>query len=255
MKTVYGPVPSKRLGRSLGIDPVCRKNKTCSFDCVYCQLGKTQHKSFELKKFVESTELEKELKEALKKAKADVVTFSGSGEPTLAKNLDELVHVVREATNLPVAVLTNSSLFYLKEVRKTLSKFDVVVAKLDAPDQELFLEINNPAKEIKFGETLESIKKMRKEFSGKKFALQCMFIENNKANAREIAALAKEINPDEIQIDTPLRPSPVKPLKKEELNSIKQEFKGLNAVSIYEIEKPMVEVLDLKETLLRRPKI
>ncbi len=255
MKIVYGPVPSKRLGRSLGIDPVCRKNKTCSFDCVYCQLGKTQNKSFEQKNFVENFELEKELKESLKKAKADIITFSGSGEPTLAKNLSELIDTARELTDLPVGILTNSSMFYLKEVKKALNKLDVIVAKIDAPNKELFEEINKPAKEIEFKKILEGIKKMRKEFTGKKFALQCMFIEKNKNNAQEIFYIAKEIEPDEIQIDTPLRRSPVNPLTEKELVSIKKEFKELNAISIYEIKKPSVEVLDLKETLFRRPEI
>ena len=255
MKIVYGPVPSRRLGRSLGIDPVCRKDKTCSFDCVYCQLGSTKNKTSKQETFITQENLEKELTLALQKAKADIVTFSGSGEPTLAENLNELVDTVKKLTNLPVAILTNSSMFHLEGVRNALKKFDVVVAKLDASNSEVFNEINKPANGITFEETFESIKQMRKEFQGKKFALQCMFLESNKNSASEIASLAKEINPDEVQLDTPLRHCAVKPISEKEMKDVKNEFSSLNAVSIYDLEKPKVEVLDLKETLSRRPEL
>lgn len=254
MNSVYGPVPSWRLGRSLGIDAICRE-KTCSFDCIYCQLGSTKHKTSKRKEFVGKEELETELKKALKRVKADIVTFSGTGEPTLASNLMELIETVKENTELPVAILTNSSLFNSSEVRKALKEFDLIVAKLDASNEETFKEVNRPLEGITFRDTLKGIKKIRKEFKEGRFALQSMFVEKNKGNAKEIAEIAREIQPDEIQIDTPLRPCGVKPLSRKEIQGIKKEFKGMNAVTVYEKKKPIVKVLDLKETRIRRPEL
>ncbi len=255
MKTVYGPVASWRLGRSLGIDLICGP-KACSFDCTYCQLGKTINKTAERGLFVESAEAEKSLEDALKLAEADIVTFSGSGEPTLAKNIGECIGIAKRLTDLPIAVLTNSSLLGEKDVRRELSGADEVVAKLDAPNQELFEEINVPVKGITFENTLVGIKKFRKGFKGK-FALQCMFLERNRDRAGEIAELAMDIMPDEVEINTPYRPSREKPLGMKEIMEIKGEFgrRGLNAISIYDKERPEVKVLDIEETRKRRPSL
>jgi len=255
MRIVYGPVPSWRLGRSLGVDPVCRKKKACSFDCTYCQLGRTENKTIKLENFVETGKLKEQLEEALKKTRADVVTFSGTGEPALAKNLGEMVEIVKQTTELPVAVLTNSSLLGLKSVRKNLQGIDILVAKLDAASEQTFRKVNNPVNGITLKKTVGGIKKARREFRGKKFALQCMFVKANEGEAGEIASLAREIEPDEVQIDTPLRPSPEKPLSKKAIKVISSEFTGLNSVNVYDVKKPVVRALDLNETLARRPKL
>jgi len=240
VKIVYGPVPSWRLGKSLGVDPICRAKKTCSFDCTYCQLGCTGNKTKKLENFVETGRLEEQLEEALKKTEADIITFSGTGEPTLAKNLGEMVEIVKQSTDLPVAILTNSSLLGLKKVRKNMQEIDVVIAKLDAASEETFRKVNKPVNSVTLKKTLGGIKKMRKEFKGKKFALQCMFLKGNYGEAGEIASLAKEIEPDEIQIDTPLRPSPEKALSKKAIKVISSEFNGLNVKDVYSAKKPVV---------------
>lgn len=255
MKIVYGPVPSWRLGKSLGIDPVCRKKKVCSFDCTYCQLGRTVVKTKKPVEFVKTGNLGEQLREALKKTDVDVVTFSGTGEPTLAKNLGRMVDIVKQTTELPVAILTNSSMLGLKRVRKNMEKIDIVIAKLDAASEETFRNVNRPADGLTLKKVVNGIKKMRKEFKGKKFALQCMFVEENQSEAENISSLAREIEPDEIQIDTPLRPSPEKELSVKEIAGITEKFTGLNAVNVYGMKKPVVKVLDLKETLARRPKL
>jgi len=253
MKTVYGPVPSWRFGRSLGIDPVCRlKEKVCSYDCIYCQLGKTRHKIIRRRKFIDASKVEKDLKQALKNAKADIITISGSSEPTLASNLGEIIKRIRKASDLPVAILTNASLFHIKEVRKELSGLDIVAAKLDAPDAELFRKINYPHKSITFRRLFNGIMKFRKEYKGK-LALQMMFTKHNAGHAKQMAEIARKIKPDEIQLNTPLRPSPVKPLSRPEMEKIKKEFRGLNVVSVYDARKVEVLVLDLHETEARRP--
>jgi len=253
MKPIYGPVPSWRLGRSLGIDPICEK-KTCSFDCLYCQLGRTVNKTIKRKVFVNENQIKSELKKKYKKIEADVVTLSGTGEPTLAKNLGKIINNIKEVTRLPIAVLTNSSLIYKKEVRDDLKKVDIAVLKLDVPNEKLLKKVNRPVKGITFEKIFSGIKKFRKEFNGK-LAIQVMFIKENKNYADELAKLVKELRPDEVQIDTPLRPCAVKPLKKEEIKKIKNKFKGLNIISVYEVKKPKVKVLNMHETLLRRPQL
>ena len=251
MKTVYGPVPSWRLGRSLGVD-ITAPGKTCSFDCVYCQIGPTICKNLERSVFVPTEKVISDFKEVIKTAKADIVTFSGRGEPTLSANIGNVVKDIKKFTKLPVAILTNSSLLSDTNVRNELQNFDIVVAKLDTPNQELFERINKPAPGLTFEKILSGLKTFRSEYSGK-LALQMMFIEKNKSSAPELAKLAREIKADEVQLDTPLRPCPETPLPPEDLEEIEKSFKGLNTISVYKRLKPVVEILDLGETKKRRP--
>lgn len=140
---------------------------------------------------------------------------------------------------------------YQKEVRNALLKLDIIVAKLDAPTEELFNKINRPSPDITFGNTIQGIKYTRKEFKGK-FSLQIMFMEENKDYAKEIAHLARLIQPDEVQINTPLRPCLVKPLSKMEINEIEKYFIGLNTITVYKSSKPKTDPLDKIELIKRR---
>lgn len=250
MKTVYGPVSSWRLGRSIGIDPVCSEKKICSFDCVYCQLGHSAL-TVERKKFITVERLEADLA-PFKDAEADIFTFSGTGEPTLATNLMELTETLRQFRQLPIAILTNSTFLAEPEVRDALQKLDIVIAKLDALDEKLFQEINRPHKSILFDAHLEAMKTFRKGFKGK-FALQSMFIEVNKDYAEDIAKIARELAPDEIQLNTPLRPCAVPALSREEMAKIQQHFRGFeDVISVYDAEKPKVQPVDLAEIHIRK---
>jgi len=253
MKIIYGPVSSWRLGSSLGLDLICSKKKICSFDCIYCQLGKEPEKTIHRKNFIDIYELRKELEETLEKVTPDVITFSGTGEPTLAKNLDDAIQETKEITDLPLAILTNSTLMNNKEVIKALCELDIVVAKLDASNEKLFQEINRPFEEISFEETLNGIKKFKEKFSGK-LDIQTMFIKNNMDFAEEIADVVSEIQPDEVQINTPLRPCAVKPLKEEKLARIEKIFKdkGLKTTSVYTSTKPKTSPMDKIEMFKRR---
>jgi wyosine [tRNA(Phe)-imidazoG37] synthetase (radical SAM superfamily) len=257
MYPIYGPIPSWRLGSSLGVDLISKEEKMCSFNCIYCQLGETKNKTLEKEIFVETEKVEKNLREILEKVNIDVITFSGTGEPTLARNLGEVIRKIKKISDLPLAILTNSSLFYRKEMREELKELDIIVAKLDAPNQEIFERINQPAEGINFEMIVKGLKEMRKEFfgKGKKFSLQIMFIEENKDYAEEMASLAREIKADEVQINTPLRPCNVKPLGKEELKKIKEKFSKVKAISVYEREReiPKVEKINKEEILKRRP--
>jgi len=254
MKTVYGPVPSWRLGRSLGVDPVCRAKKTCSFDCLYCQLGPTVEKTAKREVFVEVSKFRNDLKDILSRSNADIVTFSGTSEPTLASNLGDMANMAKELTKLPMAILTNSSLIQEKSVREDLRKFDVVVAKLDAPNGKVFSRVNKPVEGIAFGKIVDGLEKFRDKFIGK-LALQMMFIEKNRDYASEMVEVARKLDPDEVQINTPLRPCPVKPLDRNEIESIESYFSEFDTVSVYKSEKPKVLVDNISETIKRRPKI
>ena len=251
MNCVYGPVASWRLGKSLGIDVLCSSEKICSFDCTYCQLEKTKELTNSRREFVNTEILVEQVKKALKKTDPDVLTFSGTGEPTLATNIKKIHNSLKNITNKPFAIITNSTLFYDKSVRSDLLNLDIIIVKLDASNHSLFEEINHPTNKITFNQTLEGIKKMKEEFKGK-FALQIMFIEKNKIYADNIAKITREINPDEVQINTPLRPCNEKPLSIKELDEIEEKFKGLNTISVYHSDKPTTNPLDKIEIFKRR---
>ena len=247
---IYGPVSSWRLGSSLGIDPISGEDKVCTFDCVYCQIGDTKIFSRERKIFVATKDIIEEIK-SLPPLKIDYMTFSGSGEPTLAKNLGELINEIKKTRKEKIAVITNSSLMDLKDAQDDLRNADLVMAKLDAPDEKIFSKINRPMKGIVFDDVINGIKEFRSGYKGK-FALQIMFIDQNKDCAKELAEIARGFSPDEIQINTPLRPCAATPLSRKELDAIKIYFKGMNVKCVYESEKKKVDSLSEKDTSDRR---
>ncbi|MEM3088641.1 MAG: radical SAM protein [Candidatus Bathyarchaeia archaeon] len=219
VSTIYGPVPSWRLGRSLGIDPLLPP-KTCTFDCIYCQLGTTVNKISSpesLKARVKVSKVLEDLKEALRRIaleSIDYVTFSGVGEPTLNLELGEMITQVKKIVGkIPVAVLTNASLVNHRNVRENLEKADLIVAKLDAPNQRLFETINRPAKGLALDTIVEGLKALRREVHGK-LALQIMFIESTDgteyntqpSDVEALIKLASAISPDEVEVNTPTRP-------------------------------------------------
>jgi wyosine [tRNA(Phe)-imidazoG37] synthetase (radical SAM superfamily) len=251
---VYGPVSSWRLGSSLGIDLLSTRGKTCSYDCVYCQLGRTAKPVIERREFVSTKELERAL-EKVKGISADYATFSGMGEPTLASNLGQAIELARDILRLPIAVLTNSSLMCREEVRCELALADTVVAKVDAPTEEMFHQINRPYIKHNLRDILRAIESFRMTYGGK-LALQMMFFKANMDYAAEMAELAKTLSPDEVQINTPLRPCPVKPLSPEELATVYSQFAELRGVvTVYESKRLEVTPLDLEATLRRRPRL
>jgi wyosine [tRNA(Phe)-imidazoG37] synthetase (radical SAM superfamily) len=257
MQFVYGPVASWRLGRSLGVDILSTREKTCSFDCVYCQLGRTTNRTVDRQVYVQTEEIEREIK-ALAGAIADttdVITFSGMGEPTLGANLGEVADAIRRHSTKPLAILTNAALMTDARVRDELQKLDIVVAKLDAPDQRLFETVNRPVSDaIKLDAIITGLKEFRKGYTGM-LCLQMMFVADNKDTGAAMARIATEIQPDEVQLNTPLRPCPVKPLSHEELAHIEAHFGGLDVTvsSVYEKKlKPEVQVIDKVAVIKRR---
>jgi wyosine [tRNA(Phe)-imidazoG37] synthetase (radical SAM superfamily) len=250
---IYGPVPSWRLGHSLGVDLLSQKDKICSFDCLYCQLGKTRVLTATRKRYVSEKDILKEVR-SLPPISVDYITFSGRGEPTLATNLGQTMAALKAIRPEPIAVITNSSLMNQQDVREALSGADFVICKLDAWSQESFELINQPFKGIQFETILEGIKAFKKHFRGK-LALQIMVLKENIDYAKEISELTKKILPDEIQLNTPLRPCRVEPLGREELLKIKGLFTGPKVVSVYGSKKSFIHSISDEDTLRRRGKI
>jgi len=238
----------------LGIDLLGGGEKRCSFDCIYCQLGRTRRLETMRSSFVDLGELEMGMKAMEGKASYDVVTFSGTGEPTLSQDLSEANRMVKRMGRTPTAVLTNSSLFPDEKVREELADFDIVVAKLDAFSQEMFRIINRPAKGVELENVLRGLKKFREAYRGT-FALQMMLMEQNLYHAEKMGELAREILPDEVHLNTPLRPCAVNPLDRPELSRLLRHFGDLNVLMVYDFigKVPEMEPLDTAETLLRRP--
>ena len=202
---IFGPVPSRRLGRSLGVDLV--PFKTCTYDCIYCQLGRTINKTIQRKEWVPIDNVINQLKGKLK-SKPDYITLSGSGEPTLFLRLEELIARIKSITDIPVAVLTNGSLLWLPEVRKALKSADMVVPSLDAGSSQIFQYVNRPHSDITFSKMLDGLVKFRDEYNGK-YWLEVFLLAGVTTPEIEINRLKtciSSINPDKVQVNTVTRP-------------------------------------------------
>ncbi len=202
---IFGPVPSRRLGRSLGVDLI--PLKTCTYDCIYCQLGRTTCKTIERKEWVPLEAVLEKLTERLS-SKPDYITLSGSGEPTLYSRVDELIDRIKAITDVPVAVLTNGSLLCQEDVRHQLINADLVIPSLDAGDEAMFRLVNRPHEEISFEQMLNGLIDFRGEFRGE-YWLEVFVVGAYTAIPGELAKLAEcadHIKPDRIQLNTVTRP-------------------------------------------------
>jgi len=262
IKYVYGPVPSRRLGFSLGIDLV--PFKTCSFNCVYCQLGRTTYKTIERREYISKKDILLQLKKALSlEQKVDYITFSGSGGPTLNLKIGNLIKEIKKITKIPVAILTNGSLFFQKELRKELFFADLVIPSLDAVTEKIFRKVNRPHPSLKIDEIINGIKKFREEFKGLMW-LEIMLVKginDEKEHMNKIISIIQEINPDKIHLNTVYRPPSEKfalPLSIEELNRIKNILgKNCEVIAEFKTKEQRAYSHDLKNAILsiirRRP--
>jgi len=208
MKYIYGPVPSRRLGRSLGIDPI--PSKTCNYQCIYCQLGKTTFFTNERRNYFPKEEIIAEMREAIEQneKKIDYLTFVGSGEPTLYKDLEELILKAKELSKNPISVITNGALLYNSEVAKALMLADVILPSLDAGDSQLFIKINRPHPSLKYNDIIQGLIEFKKRFKGKLW-LEVMIIKgvnDSNENLLKIKEKIDLIKPDRIDINFPIRP-------------------------------------------------
>jgi len=220
-KYLFGPVPSRRLGRSLGIDVT--PFKRCSFDCVFCQLGCTTHLVTKRDEFVPFNEVCAELERWLAEdGAAETITFAGSGEPTLYSRLGELIDFIKARTEIPVIVLSNGTLLHQPDVREETARADIVKVSLSAWDDESFQTINRPAPDLSFEMLLAGERNFRSVFSGQLW-LEVFLMEGVNADPKQvqhIAEIVAKIHPDKIHLNTAVRPPAeveAKPVPKEKL--------------------------------------
>jgi wyosine [tRNA(Phe)-imidazoG37] synthetase (radical SAM superfamily) len=202
---LYGPVRSWRFGRSLGVDLILNES-TCSFDCIYCQLGRIQRVTARQQVFVPTERFAAEL-DSVDWDGVDVVTFSGSGEPTLALNIGEAIDLVRQRGKR-VMVLTNATLLTDPATRARLAHADTVACKLDAATPATLEKMNRPAEGITHEGIIAGIRAMRESDYAGTLAIQSMFMPTNLHEAEAIARLIATLRPDEIHLNTPTRPYP-----------------------------------------------
>lgn len=234
--TIYGPVRSWRLGWSLGVDVLC-VDSICSFECVYCQLGKIHQVTTKRARFVSTGKILKDLRNSDWKA-ADVITFSGSGEPTLAENLGEVIEKIKHLTRKPIAVLTNSTLLNEKQIRREISKADKIFCKLDAWTENIMRRVDRPHEGISLDSIISGICELRREFDGF-LAIQTMLLRlPDEFEIEKFAGILRSLNPDEVQLNLPTRPVPHEYFPETRGNSVEVEsdFTQIKTIPKNELE-------------------
>ena len=262
MTHIYGPVPSRRLGYSLGVDIL--PFKTCSLDCIYCQLGPTQRKTVRRKKYYDADVIIGQIQKAAASGqRIDYITFSGSGEPTLNVFIGQLIRELKKTTKIPVAVLTNSTLLTNRTVRQALAAADLIVPSLDAVSPDIFERINRPHASLNIRKIIQGLIQFRREFSGKIW-LEVLFVKginDSPSHLEKLKKIISQINPDRIHLNTVVRPPAEKSahrLNPQELAKIRGFF-GEKAEIVADFDKTQDRPVsqDLKNAILdmaaRRP--
>ena len=260
---LYGPVPSRRLGLSLGVDFV--PFKSCSLDCIYCQLGRTTLITTERTPCVPIDPIIDQLKTRIRLGlEADYITIGGSGEPTLNSNLGSLIRSIKQLTDIPVALLTNGALFFRPDVRADAATADVVLPSLDAADQPTFEKINRPHPDITIEKLIDGLVAFRRQYTGQIW-LEVFLIDNVNTAPDQIAKIAdaiKRIHPDKVQLNTAVRPTAQPGLKIPSLQSLRdiagQLAPNAEVIADFQVTHPHYPSLhkanqDILEMLKRRP--
>jgi wyosine [tRNA(Phe)-imidazoG37] synthetase (radical SAM superfamily) len=261
MAHLFGPVPSRRLGRSLGVDLI--PPKTCPYDCIYCEVGPTTCQTRERFSF-QTENIIAELAGYLKGpgVRPDVITLAGSGEPTLNLGLGRIIREIKAMSPVPVAVLTNGALLYLPEVRRELAAADIVLPSLDAARVETYAAINRPLPELSFESLLEGLTAFRREYQGRIW-LEVMLLKGLNDTKEELTLLRRvlqKIAPDKIQLNTAVRPvvdDAARPLDQAEMEAAAATLGGpvevIASFSQADIAGSPREDDDFVEMLSRRP--
>jgi wyosine [tRNA(Phe)-imidazoG37] synthetase (radical SAM superfamily) len=254
---LYGPVPSRRLGRSLGIDLV--PHKICTYDCIYCQIGKTTKKTLLRREYVPVKEVLEEVKTFLLEGSSsiDYLSLSGSGEPTLHSKIHSIIQGMKEITPIPVAVITNGSLQYEQEVREDLLQADILLPSLDAVSPEVFRKINRSHKKLSIERVIEGMVEFRKIYKGQIWLeiLFCKGVNDGQDELLKMKSAIDRIQPDRIHLNTVVRPPSeewVVPLSQMEMEEIRAFF-GEKASIISEFDRHLSSVMerDIKEEILK----
>lgn len=247
---LFGPVPSRRLGISLGVDLV--PLKTCTLNCIYCECGRTTNLTVERKEYVPLTSVKEELTDYFaNNPRPDYITFSGSGEPTLNSSIGDGLHFIRNHIHdIPVAILTNGTLFSIKQVREDIKDAAVVIPSLEAATEKIFRKINRPYPRLKIDTIIEGLVRFRKEYSGQIW-LEIFIVPGMNDTAHELTALKQaieKIGPDRVQLNTLDRPGPVSTVRA----ATRQELEHI--IHYWELENVSIiaDVFERKEVLAYR---
>jgi len=260
---LYGPVPSRRLGRSLGVDLV--PHKICTYDCIYCQIGSTTQKTLKRKEYVPVGEILEEVKLFLKEetSSVDHLSLSGSGEPTLYSEIGRIIEGIKAITSIPVAVITNGALLYEQEVRENLLKADVILPSMDAVSPDVFEKINRPYPGSSIERMIEGLVEFRKAFRGQIWLeiLFCKGVNDKAEELKKMKEVIERIQPDLIHLNTVVRPPSEEwaiPLSEKEMEEIRAFFgERASIISEFNRHPSFVSERDIKEEILeilkRRP--
>ncbi|MCY6371494.1 radical SAM protein [Clostridium ganghwense] len=232
-KYIFGAVPSRRMGLSVGVSPIPRKR--CNYSCAYCQLGRTDKMTNQRDEFFELSDILKEFKEYLIEGlKFDVVTIVGEGEPTLYSRLGELIVELKKLTSKPVAVITNGATLYDKEVRKELMNADIVLPSLDAHDENTFKKVNRPYGKLKFQDVYQGLVDFSKEYKGELW-VEVMIIKDlndNEESLNKMKELLEKVSYNRLYINTPVRPPAEEWVKQVSKESMELAVNILGGISI-----------------------
>lgn len=258
-KHIFGPVPSRRLGISLGVDLV--KPKSCNMNCVFCECGSTPKLSMKRESFKDIKEVEDEIESILKEINPDYITFSGSGEPTLSKDLGKIINWIKSNTEVKVCLITNSLLLNNDEVISEVLEADLIIPTLNSVDDEMFHKINRPDKDIHISELMSGLKKLSEKYRGEVF-LETFIIEglnDTKEHIEKMAEFLKNIRFTKLQLNSLARKGAenwVKPASLECLNKVKNIFEenGIKNVEIVKELPELKEKLEMKKDLIENMK-
>lgn len=241
IRYTFGPVPSRRLGISFGIDII--PYKTCTLDCVYCECGKTTDLRIERKSFIEPEIILAQIKEVVSEDKyIEYITFSGSGEPTLHKDIGKIINGIKKFTDIPTAILTNGTLFYYEDVKEDLLNADVVLPSLDAVTPSIFSKINRPHKKLNIDLIIKGLIDFREEFRGEIWleVFIARGINDSYEELNRIYQTIKRIRPDKVQLNSLDRPpacDKIEPVEIKILEFIMDKWKDIPVEIVKRIRK------------------
>lgn len=232
-KYIYGPVPSRRMGLSVGISPIAEGH--CNYSCIYCQLGRTRNMTNERKRYFDHRDIVEEFKLYLSKdIKFDVATIVGDGEPLLYADLGILIDELKLLTDKPIALITNGSLLFDSKVREDLKNADIILPSLDATDEEMFKKINRPHGSIKFDDVIRGLQIFSNEYKGQLW-IETMIVEGINDNRKfflDLKELLGTIKYHKLYINSPVRPPAETYVKQVSKDVIEEAVSILGGISI-----------------------
>ena len=249
-KTVYGPIDSWRFGKSLGVDPLFLTS-TCSFNCIYCQLGFIQNITNQIKIYVPTSRVIADYQRIAKEKKFDIIMYSGSGEPTLAENLGEIAAQIKAISpDTPQAILTNGVHLGEKVVQNNLQLMDKVIVKLDANSEKTLQLINRPTAGVTMASILAGIESFKRNYKGN-IEVQTMLMGVNQKNIDQLCKYLKKISPKKVQLNIPSRAYPMKWYRENRGNHLDihdHETRTLKCASVQTVTK-------IKDSIYKQTKI